>query len=194
MYHLPEGYRTHESVPHFDDTSMKDEYQNEVYYDARTLFDLHGLKNVLDIGCGSAFKLLKYFQEVESTGVEIEPTLTYLRSKYPDGRWINPEMERGEFDMVICADVIEHVENPEELITLINSIKSRFIVFSTPDRSLIQGADQLGPPRNLHHVREWSFDEFGEYISDHFDVLAHFISNREQATQVIVCTQKSPAI
>jgi hypothetical protein len=47
-----------------------------------------------------------------------------------------------------------------------------------------------GPPANETHIREWNFDEFHRYIGIPFNILDHIISNREQFTQMIVCTLK----
>ena len=36
--------------------------------------------------------------------------------------------------------------------------------------------------------REWTFEEFGQYICRRFQIVEHFISNLEQRTQVVVVT------
>ena len=92
-------------------------------------------------------------------------------------------MLRGE--LVICADVIEHLQNPDVIVEAIKKSGAKIAVISTPDRSLIPGG-MSGPPRNPHHVREWTMKEFDSYLRQHFDVLEHYICNAEQFTQVVV--------
>ena len=46
---------------------------------------------------------------------------------------------------------------------------------STPDRNLLRNGTHNGPPANLHHFREWSFAEFGRYLSEQFTLEAHSI-------------------
>ena len=39
---------------------------------------------VLDIGTGSGFKLLKYFNNYDTIGMDLTPTVNWLKSKYPN--------------------------------------------------------------------------------------------------------------
>lgn len=175
---------------HFDDTPLKDEWQKEVYQFARDVLNKNGLRSVLDVGCGGGYKLLQEFEGAVRAGVEVEPTLSWLRSTYPSETWL--EQAEGHWDLVVCSDVIEHVQDPDALLRSILSVRPKWIVISTPDRDLIPKADPLGPPRNKAHIREWSFEEFGSYLSEHLEVVEHFISNAEQCTQCCLCKQKSP--
>ena len=39
---------------------------------------------VIDVGCGSGWKLVNYLsEEFKTIGIETEPALTFLREKYP---------------------------------------------------------------------------------------------------------------
>ena len=184
-YCLPENYVSRASVPHFLDVH-EDQYQNEVYRYARELFDGHGMKSVLDVGCGSGFKLMKYFSDAYTTGMEVEPTLSMVKEKYPDRRWLNADTLVLRHDLLICSDVIEHLEDPDALLQLIWRIKPSLIVISTPARELIPGADQSGPPRNIHHTMEWSREEFRRYIGEAF-AIDHQRTIPEEYGQLIVC-------
>lgn len=191
--HLPEGYQERGEVPHFDDTPLKDEWQDEVYSYARRVVEMEGLTSVLDLGCGSGFKLLKHFSDlgIRMCGAEVEPTLSWLRRTYPDNVWLDASRlgSAQQFDAVICSDVIEHVQNPIALIKTILSVKPKLVVISTPDAEMM--GRPLGPPRNKHHVREWSMEGFYNLLSDHMVVVQHLISNHEQCTQMAVCEPKA---
>lgn len=189
-YHLPEGYVERLDNEAFDDTPHTDLWQNDVYELAHTIALSYGLGTVLDVGCGSGFKLLKFFRQFYTTGVEVEPTLSWLREKYPERLWLAPSEVTLPYKLVICADVIEHVADPDALLESIKKVRPARIVISTPDRSMLK-CDQNGPPNNLSHVREWSFTEFGLYLADHFNIISHYIVNEEQATQIAVCELKS---
>ena len=40
---------------------------------------------VIDIGCGSGWKLVNYLsREFQTIGIETEPAISFLRDKYPD--------------------------------------------------------------------------------------------------------------
>lgn len=72
---------------------------------------------------------------------------------------------------LICSDVIEHVEDPDQILAYLEAIRPEQIVISTPDRDEIKLDTQDGPPRNIHHVREWTHDEFVAYLSSRFDIV-----------------------
>ena len=188
-YHIREDYVIRPDNEAFDDTPYTDLWQNDVYELAHSIALGYGLPTVLDVGCGSGFKLLKYFRDFQTAGVEVEPTLSWLKKSYPERLWMSPGAFTLPYSIVICSDVIEHVQDPDELLEEVKRARPKRIVISTPARDLLD-CDQQGPPRNLAHCREWSQEEFGLYLADHFDVISHYIISPEQATQVAVCKLK----
>ena len=186
---ISSAYYHRKRAGNFDDTANRDEWQKEVYEHAARLFKKHDLDNVLDIGCGSAYKLRKYFAGKPYTGVEVEPTLSWLRKQYPGERWLaSEELKPGAYDLIICSDVIEHVPDPAEFLESLAMLNFKFLLLSTPDRGLIKNKyNYLGPPLNPAHYREWNFSEFHNFVSAYFSIEEHFISNQQQATQVVVC-------
>ena len=184
-YCIKDGYKPRLNNRFFDDTPLKDEWQNEVYAKARALADLHGYNSILDIGAGSGFKLLKYFPDKDTLGIDLPRTVAWLKRTYPHRKWSDRFEPHTGYDIVICADVIEHIPDPDQVLDLIENCRPQLAVISTPDRSLhTRGHD--GPPGNKAHVREWAFSEFAQYISRRFRILDHFISNPTQSTQVII--------
>lgn len=192
-YFIHQGYQPRMEPKFFDDTPLKDQWQKEVYQFAREVADDVGAKTILDIGCGSGFKLIRYFSERDTLGLDLPPTVEFLRKRYPGRRWevcdfgSPPDFQP---DLVICADVIEHLPEPRELVRFIHSLRPGVIVISTPERNLLMHGRHDGPPRNEAHVREWSMAEFRAFMESEFDVLAHFISNGAQATQCVLARPK----
>ena len=188
MYCIKEDYNHRSRYSHFDDMINTDGWQKEVYLEAVKL--LGEYETVADIGCGSGYKLVKFFGDIEAfTGYEIQPTLNKLRDKYPNHSWeeSNFDVPLYRYDMVICADVIEHVLDPDMLINYLKTSGARTYVLSTPDRTLVYGGQHDGPPRNSTHIREWTYDEFGQYLRQHFSNVQQSITNTAQATQMAVC-------
>lgn len=193
-YNIRKGYLHRKNVNHFLDIDFTDEWQDEVYSLAKLFLDRYSLKSVIDVGTGSGYKLMKYFSNEETIGLEIEPGLNKLKNKYSNRKWLNPlEVNFSDLssDLVITSDVIEHVPNPQvflEDLKRINNVKYYFI--STPERKNLYNSLDFGPPTNTHHYREWDHKEFNQFISKEFDIIYHFISNVPQATQLIVCKSK----
>ena len=193
QYEIKAAYYHRGHPQHYDDTAKKDEWQKEVYEYALKIAEEKHLETVLDYGCGSAYKLLKYFKNYEFAGLDIEPTLSWLKKNHPENIWFSPDeliKKKKKFDLIICADVIEHISDPNQLINYLKKLDSNVIVLSTPNRDLLNNKyNQIGPPLNPSHCREWNFEEFENYIGKNFWVIDHRIINKEQYTQLILCTK-----
>jgi 2-polyprenyl-3-methyl-5-hydroxy-6-metoxy-1,4-benzoquinol methylase len=189
-YFIKENYTHRLNNSFFDDTSFKDEWQKEVYTYARQIADAHNLTSVLDIGTGSGYKLMANFKDFDTLGMDLEPTVKWLKETYNDRKWTDSFEPVLGYDMIIASDVIEHIPDPDILLDLIQKCAPKMIVLSTPDRSLSTVSNFDGPPYNKSHVREWTMFEFKNYIESKFNVLDHFISNKEQHTQVVLATLK----
>lgn len=173
---------------------ITDGYQDEVYLEGYKILQEQSFRSVIDLGTGRAFKLMKYFRDVNTLGLDLPPTVDWLTSQegYPDRDWSYiPLIDQGplEYELLICADVIEHVVDPDLLCDFIRRCEPKFAVISTPDRDLLKyrGRDN-GPPYNECHVREWSFEEFGLYMEDNFPgkIVKHWYPNKAQVCQGVV--------
>jgi SAM-dependent methyltransferase len=180
--------------------NARDKFQDEVYHRARNIVDEHDYGKILDIGCGSSFKLIKYFRDKYFLGLELEPNLSWLRETYPQFNYALSDYQsppEEHFDLVICSDVIEHLLDPDKLLEFINKLNFKHFVVSTPERNLIQQVQKQmgwhvqenGPPANECHIREWTKPEFAEYVSQIFKIEEHFITHIQKECQVVVATK-----
>jgi SAM-dependent methyltransferase len=87
LHGIRPGYIHKKETVAFDDTHNEDEWQKEVYDFALMTFKENSMTTVLDIGCGSGYKLRSVFAGKDYTGSEIEPTLSYLKKTYPSDKW-----------------------------------------------------------------------------------------------------------
>jgi len=200
-YCINPAYHHREEVPPFDDTPFKDEWQNEVYELAEMVLHVTCNKkilkkiNVLDVGCGSAFKLLKYFRQYHLAGIELPETVTWLRKNYPGHLWIEKDQigtcRQDPVDLMICSDVIEHVKDPDLFLEWMATFHFNYLVISTPDRSKLPEIQQLGPPVNQHHLREWTSIEFHRFAGQYFDVrYQKNLTEHNGEQQVLICRKK----
>jgi 2-polyprenyl-3-methyl-5-hydroxy-6-metoxy-1,4-benzoquinol methylase len=129
----------------------------------------------VDVGTGGGYKLMKYFSDVRTLGLDLEPNVSWLKDKMPDREWAEVPLSESApgFDLLICADVIEHLVDPDELLGFIERSKPKFAIVSTPNRDNLLECFAAGPPRNTCHVREWSSAEFAEYLGQRFEILSH---------------------
>lgn len=68
IHEIAAGYRHRDQVGFFDDTGFTDEWQREVHEEAASLMLEHRLATVLDVGCGSGYKLVHTLGQFDTTG------------------------------------------------------------------------------------------------------------------------------
>lgn len=185
-YFIRDGYEHRAEVPAFDDTPFEAEFQGEVYQYARQVADAEKFARVMDIGCGSGFKLVTVFFDRETLGVDSPATVDFLNRRWPGRAWKTSDFSDLSFqpELLICSDVIEHVLDPNALLKYFRDLRPRRIVLSTPAREQLCIGTDCGPPKNIHHVREWAMQEFHAYLKSQFRVREHFIVNGTQVADL----------
>lgn len=136
---------------------------------------------MIDIGCGCGHRSAELMDNFQVTGVDFGENIKCAKEAYPDGTWLelnlndpDPEMLNRIIDrnienpsVVVSSDVIEHLPDPRSLLSLLKKLleTSPIAILSTPDRDgVYPGENNMGPPRNPAHVREWSLTEFSAML------------------------------
>lgn len=202
-YFIKDGYRSNpnpRSVKHSIEKSMK--YQRDVYVLAADVARERGLQSVLDVGCGWGAKLCAYLGDLcpDLYGVDLPENIAQCRQMHAIGTWLSvdisdPAADIGRrFDMIMSVDVIEHLLDPDILIRFVakHAHADTVIILSTPERDLRRGTEDMGPPGNLAHVREWNAAEFNTYLeaSGLLRVIDRRVVEREpgaRTCQVSIC-------
>ncbi|WP_146047125.1 class I SAM-dependent methyltransferase [Aeromonas bestiarum] len=195
-YGIPYNYLSPNKYYHYNDLEETDNWQLEVYLFALGLMIKHNFSNIADIGCGSAYKLVTYFKGYNTLGIELPENVAALRKRYPDRTWLETDfIPRNEFssDVIIFSDVIEHLLNPDDALEYIKKQNFTYLILSTPAKDFLYEKDDpffYGPPKNPAHQREWTMNEFSNYIGKHFNIIEHRLSNYKQSTQMLICEKK----
>jgi hypothetical protein len=197
FFGIKAGYHHASSAETFDATGSTDEFQRTVYELASSLAERYNLTSVLDVGCGSAYKLIQMLGKYTTTGIEVEPAYSWLIKKYPERNWLlfnQPDMPELRADLVICSDVIEHIQNPDDMMNFLQKIEFDILVLSTPERDRKNSTADYGPPKNTSHFREWNSGEFKTYVSQWFNIREHHVFNDRSITQVVVCSRNDQRV
>ena len=177
-FFIKKGYVSRSHPSYFTDNLSELKgitHQPHVYPLATFLARKFGCNHIIDIGCGKAKKLVKLHPEFSITGVDIGPNIEYCRNEYDFGEWLEFDFEQPKSliisekilkeSVIICSDVIEHLENPSNMLTTIKGWMNYapICLLSTPERDLVRGKNDNGPPDNPHHIREWNLKELEQF-------------------------------
>lgn len=204
IYGIPSYYSCNR-YEHYDDWSTpdKEEFQKEVYELAKfELYkhnDIRDIPVVVDFGCGSGYKLIKNFggnsRKFTTIGIDVKDTVDRAVNEWGrlDTRvWLS-DLEASLYscsaDLFIAADVIEHLINPISVFTTAKSFGDPLVVISTPARDLYPryySSFPWGPPENPCHIREWTYDEFDNWLANFFEYHELQITSYEHCTMTAV--------
>jgi SAM-dependent methyltransferase len=182
--YLPADYQTNEQrssestgSAFWTDNDATDAWQVPIYRLAARLIRARGLRAVVDIGTGTGTKAYTNLGHlVQLTGWDQASGIEIARSRHPDAQWMTGDLNddamwqqiaKLEPELVLCADVIEHVDDPIGLLANLRGVLGHgaSLLISTPDRSLLETGLPLGPPSNQRHVREWTAEEFRQLLA-----------------------------
>lgn len=163
-------------------------YQPFVYPLAFSLARRAGCTTLIDIGSGNGEKLIAAHPEFKIIGMDFGANLEACQQNYPFGEWREWDIDHNPAPSIplpvlknavlICSDVIEHLADPSKLLLTLKHWLNfvPYAIVSTPDRDLVRGVDDLGPPGNTAHLREWNKQELNK-LFDHFGLCTDFIGH-----------------
>jgi len=130
-------------------------------------------QKILDIGCGLGWLLSSLSEEWDKSGIEISEFASKHAQQY--GAIFNGTLEdfpaNGQFDVIVMNHVIEHVENPIQVLNKIKHLLSDTGVFimGTPDFDSAAARRYGSNFRLLHdptHISLFSSDSMHRCLRD----------------------------
>jgi glycosyltransferase involved in cell wall biosynthesis len=174
---LPSTYINRSDHVLYNDSPSNLVYQPNVYQLAGYLATRANLKWIIDIGCGSAGKLVPFAEQFSLIGIDSQFGIDMARKAIPAAKLIVHDLETALPNLpdevlinslIICSDVIEHLQKPNVLMAQLAELSRRvpYIIVSTPDRDRARGWLDDGPPANPAHVMEWNGTEFVRFMRE----------------------------
>lgn len=151
-----------------------------------TFIDEKGITKVFDLGCGDghlARELKAKCEQIEYTGADLaENLIKRNQERYPWGTFkvIKPmEPIDGEWDLIICFDVLLHQpgEHYDAMIKNLQDVRSKYVAIISLDSAPPQPAPE--------HIFPRTFDpkSLGNVISQH--EMKHFRHNLPRSCWII---------
>ena len=136
-------------------------------------------KRGLDVGCGSGYgaEVLRGFATYDGVDLSAESlgnathTFGGADISFHKGDAYSLPFDDASFDVVVCFEMLEHVEQPERVVAEIRRVLTAdgIAISSTPDKTNYN-ADRIEP--NEFHVHEMERDEFESLMASEFAYVA----------------------
>jgi len=134
---------------------------------------------VLDAGCGEGFSLVNlrrskigkvyegvdYSHDAIRLGKKLYPKLNIKLANIYDLPYKN-----SAFDLVICTEVLEHLEKPHKALSEIKRVAKKYIILSVPNEpffilgNLFRGKYIKSFGNNPEHINHWNAGGFKKFL------------------------------
>lgn len=136
--------------------------------------------SILDAGCGEGFtmdKLSKSIVGKKIEGVEYSKDAIILGKKlFPNltsrqGSVYELPYKDNSFDLVICTEVLEHLDEPTRALKEILRVSKKYLIISVPNEPLfmlsnfLRGKNLSRLGNDKEHVNHWNPLSFKRYLS-----------------------------
>lgn len=145
--------------------------------------------DIHEVGCGEGYWTLRWIEqgfkvkgsdfsnriiEIARTNAinkDLPPTIFKTCSIYD----LNPVEDSA--NLVVCCEVLEHLEYPEKALTILQSIANPYLIISVPREPLwsilniARGKYLFHLGNTPGHIQRWSQKAFIRLVSQYFDVL-----------------------
>ncbi len=130
-------------------------------------------KRILDAGCGEGFTLSRFYELKIGESLEgIDYSLDAIRI----GKQVHPHLniKRGDiynlvykdnsFDLVICMEVLEHLEYPQKALQEIVRVSKKYILLTVPNEPWFLLSNYTRWGQDIGHINKWSSSSFEKLV------------------------------
>ncbi len=158
------------------------------------------IKSVLDVGCGEGFILNKLKKEDIGTSWE---GIDYSKDAIEIGKKLHPylDLKQGSiydskykdnsFDLVICTEVLEHLEDPQKALKEVLRISKKFVLLSVPNEPLFLLSNFTQWGKDIGHINHWSFLGFEKFIKENAGTKFKIIARKYPFPWTLLILEKS---
>ncbi len=137
------------------------------------------IDSVLDVGCGEGFTLDRLQKEKIGKSYEgidnLDEAIAYAHKVHPKldikkGDIYDLPYKTNSFDLVICTEVLEHLDNPKKAYRELIRVSKKYVLVSVPNEPFftIQRMGRLQNIRHLgahpEHIQHWTAREFTKFV------------------------------
>lgn len=141
-----------------------------------------------EIGCGEGYWVLKWTEQgIAAKGSDFSDRIIEIARNNAINRGFSPSLfesrniydlnfDKDGADLIVCCEVFEHLENPEEGLRVLKNTVSGYLIISVPREplwrilNLVRGKYVLKIGNTPGHIQHWSKKDFLKLVSKYFDI------------------------
>jgi 2-polyprenyl-3-methyl-5-hydroxy-6-metoxy-1,4-benzoquinol methylase len=141
-----------------------------------------------EVGCGEGYWVLRWLEQgLVARGSDFSSTVIDLARNNATERSLpedafkqqsiyNLHPEQDSADLVVCCEVLEHLEQPEEALRVLQKISQRYVIVSVPREpiwsmmNMLRGKYWSDLGNTPGHIQRWSQREFIQMVSQFFRI------------------------
>jgi len=142
--------------------------------------------NIVDIGCGEGVVLRMLEKEVYNRnciGIDIDSNNIKLSKKnvpfckFKVGNIYNLPFNKNSFEVVMCLEVLEHLYKPEEALSALYELSSKYVIISVPREpiwrvlNMLRGKYWKDLGNTPGHVNHWSLKKIILLLKKYFKIV-----------------------
>lgn len=138
-----------------------------------------GVNSILDAGAGEGFTL--EYLRTQKIGKTYEG-IDFLKTAVEIGNKVHPKVKLKQasiyklpykdksFDLVLCTEVLEHLEDPKKALKELFRVSGRYVLLSVPNEPIFMGSNFLRGKNwsrfgnDIEHINRWTFFGFESFV------------------------------
>lgn len=150
------------------------------------LFKTTKALNVLDVGCGEGLTiqfLHKYYPQVDYQGIDLSQRAISIAkehnlfAKFSVGSITDLPYPDSSFDLIICSEVLEHLENPDKALTELTRVSKKYLILTVPNEPWFRISSFLTVKylttwgNHPEHIQNWTKNSFLNFVQKYTKII-----------------------
>jgi 2-polyprenyl-3-methyl-5-hydroxy-6-metoxy-1,4-benzoquinol methylase len=146
-------------------------------------------KTIYEAGCGEGYWVIKWHLEgIHVRGSDFSSQIIELARANAIDKGISPDLfsvkniydlepEMVNADLIVCTEVLEHLEQPEKALRVLSKVAKKYVILSVPREPLWRFLNMLRLKylrdfgNTPGHIQHWSLKKFVLFVEQYFEIV-----------------------